>query len=302
MFRDCLVHCILRIVVNHGGEGFKKFQEALHRSFPTTPRKIDVHKTDLHPLPTWKIDKSTIVGNAEVDEAIVNKLQLKNQATTWMRYVRIIAGDQLSIARLRTLANLRSGNEGGYRSFAWGAWMPGLFHGKIADMHGFFVTHWGKPNAGTRSPGSLSFHNTLLRHLPITLTSLPTFRTCRDLVFVSLYARILHCLLHVSGYKTLEDYCENVHDWQTLKEHGSRILNEFASADRAAALREEREAGKGGDMVFEGAMLFLRDALTVSREYTNAVKAGDSGRILLVLKAWALIQGNGRTKYAYEML
>ena len=35
----------------------------------------------------------------------------------------------------------------------------------------------------------------------------------------------------------------------------------------------------------------------------DAVKAGDSGRVLLVLKIWALsFRGNGRTKYGYEML
>ncbi|KAH6894809.1 hypothetical protein BKA70DRAFT_1532521 [Coprinopsis sp. MPI-PUGE-AT-0042] len=302
VFKDCLAHCILCTIVNQGGDGFKKFQEPLRKSLPVTPRKIEVHKTELHPLPTWKIDKSTIVGNAEVDEAVVKELHLKNQTTTWMKYVHIITGDQLSIACLRTLANPRSGNEGGYRSFAWGAWMPGLFHGKIADMHGFFVTHWGKPNAGTRSPGSLSFHNTLLRHLPITLTSLPTFRTCRDLVFVSLYAQVLHCLLLVSGHGTLEEYCEQVDDWATLEQHAAEILERFANASCAAALREEREAGKGGDMVFESAILFLRDAL-ISQEYTDAVKAGDSGHVLLVLKAWALsFRGNGRTKYGYEML
>ena len=59
---------------------------------------------------------------------------------------------------------------------------------------------------------------------------------------------------------------------------------------------------KDGDMVFENAVLFLRDAL-ISREFSDAVKAGDSGRVLMVLKAWALgFRGNGRTKYAYEML
>lgn len=55
-------------------------------------------------------------------------------------------------------------------------------------------------------------------------------------------------------------------------------------------------------MVYENAILFLRDAL-ISREYSDAIKAGDSGRVLLVLKIWALsFRGNGRTKYAYEML
>jgi hypothetical protein len=57
-----------------------------------------------------------------------------------------------------------------------------------------------------------------------------------------------------------------------------------------------------GDAVFENASLFLRDAL-MSREMNDAVKAGDSGRVVLVLKTWALsFRGNGRTKYAFEML
>lgn len=56
-------------------------------------------------------------------------------------------------------------------------------------------------------------------------------------------------------------------------------------------------------MVHENALLFMRDAL-ISREFTDAlVKSGDSGRVVLVLKMWALsFHGNGRTKYAHEML
>ncbi|KAJ7714778.1 hypothetical protein B0H14DRAFT_3014885, partial [Mycena olivaceomarginata] len=57
-----------------------------------------------------------------------------------------------------------------------------------------------------------------------------------------------------------------------------------------------------GDKIFENACLFLRDAL-VSRELTDAVKAGDSGRIVLILELLACsYRGNGRTKYAHEML
>ena len=55
-------------------------------------------------------------------------------------------------------------------------------------------------------------------------------------------------------------------------------------------------------MVFENAILFMRDAL-ISREFTDAIKCGDSGHVILVLKIWALsFCGNGHTKYAYEML
>ena len=55
-------------------------------------------------------------------------------------------------------------------------------------------------------------------------------------------------------------------------------------------------------MVFENAILFMHDAL-ISREFTDAIKCGDSGRVILVLKIWSLsFHGNGGTKYAYEML
>lgn len=48
-----------------------------------------------------------------------------------------------------------------------------------------------------------------------------------------------------------------------------------------------------GDMVFENAILFLRDAL-LSREFTDAIKCGDLGRVVLVLKVWALgFRGSG---------
>ncbi|KAJ7869605.1 hypothetical protein B0H14DRAFT_2727177 [Mycena olivaceomarginata] len=55
-------------------------------------------------------------------------------------------------------------------------------------------------------------------------------------------------------------------------------------------------------MVFENAILFLRDAL-LTGEFADAVKRGDSGRIVIILRLWAFAyRGNGRTKYAHEML
>ncbi|KII95550.1 hypothetical protein PLICRDRAFT_25991 [Plicaturopsis crispa FD-325 SS-3] len=298
----CLVHCVLRIIITHGGEKFAKFREALELSAPTTDNKIEVHRTPLHPLPPVEIDESTIVGNSEVIDATFDVLWIK-RLVRWLRYVKFFAGDQLSIARLRALVNIRAGHEGGYEGFGWGVWIPGLFHAKIADMHGFFVTHWGKPNAGTRNPGCLAFHNTVLHRHPILLTSLPPFRTCRDLVFVSLYARVLHLLLLVSQKPTLDDYADTIDSWPILKSHALEIVNRYTDSAAVDEMRWKREtSGAGGDMVYENAVLFLRDAL-LSREFTDAIKCGDSGRVVLILKVWALsFRGSGRTKYAHEML
>ena len=57
-----------------------------------------------------------------------------------------------------------------------------------------------------------------------------------------------------------------------------------------------------GDMVFENATYFLRDALLL-REFTDAIKGGDSGRIILALKMCSLTyRGAGCPKYAFETL
>lgn len=114
-----------------------------------------------------------------------------------------------------------------FLGFGWGIWMPGLFHVKIADMYGLFITHWGKLNAGTRNLGSLGFHNTCLHRSPILLTSLPPFCTCRDLMFVSLYAHVLHCLLLVAGKKTLDEYADSISSWEDLKCDADMILRQY---------------------------------------------------------------------------
>lgn len=312
MLHTNLTHCVLRIIITHGGDGFMKFTKDLELSVPWSADRIELHKTPLHPLPAYDIDESTIIGGAEVVDAVFDVLWIK-KISGWLKIVKFFCGDQLTIARLRSLVNIRAGHEGGYTGFGWGVWMPGLFHAKMADVHGFFVTHFGQASAGPRNPGCLAFHNTVIQRKVIIPTSLPPFRTCRDLIFVSLYARVLHCLLLVSKSGSLEECSEDL-TWEQLVRYANQILDEFANADTVADLRWRREHASGvplpdgqppcrdGDMVFENAILFLRDAL-LSREFTDAVKGGDSGRVILVLKTWALsFRGSGRSKYAHEML
>ncbi|KAF7358319.1 hypothetical protein MVEN_00881400 [Mycena venus] len=321
-----MVHTILRIIVRHGGEGLKKWQKGLDAMQPRSSETISVHKSAIHPLPSMEIDENSITGNIDVIGAINQSLGLNVDDPEYVKYVKIIAGDQLTITRQRSILSGRLGHESGPHAWRHIVLMPGLFHAKIADCHGLLETHFGKPNAGTRSPGSLGFHNTVLDRLPITLTSLPPFRTCRDLIMVSLYARVLQCLLLVSGKDSLDDYASSVNSWTTIVGHARAIFQTYANADRVQELREEhiqdehkrdadaKAANKGkkpdgalphikkGDMVFENAILFLRDAL-LTREFTDTVKAGDSGRVVNVLRLWVFsYRGSGRTKYAHEML
>lgn len=356
-----MTHTILRVIVNHGGPGFKHWQTDLEKCQPETVDKIKVHKTDVHPLTTFEVDKASIVGNVEVNDCIDDELELDQNEPNYNKLVRLNAGDQLTLARQRAILTICGGHEDPARAYKGRAFMPGLFHGKMTDIHGLLDTHFGKPNAGNRSPGSLSYHNKCLDCLPIVLSSLPPFSTARDLVMVSLYSRVLHCLLLVSRKDSLDDYNKTVTSWKTIETHTCQIFDRYANADHVQEMRErrvpeelKREAAqkasqklvqkavkdaakeaqkqsgaamtqsedkppvsststsvpkppalphvKMGGMVFENTLLLLRDQL-VSREFADAVKCGDSGCIVIVLKIWACsFRGHGHMKYAYKML
>jgi len=137
-----------------------------------------------------------------------------------------------------------------------------------------------------------------------------------------LYARVLHCLELVSSCESLADYAESV-TYEELQDHAAQIVDRFANPTVVSKLRNARlqeslkyqhtagqDTGEGtsstllaeGDMVFENAVLFMRDALVLC-EFMDAIKDGDSGRIIIILKTLALsYRGSGRTKYAHELL
>ncbi|KAK0239007.1 hypothetical protein EDD85DRAFT_921054 [Armillaria nabsnona] len=132
------------------------------------------------------------------------------------------------------------------------------------------------PNAGVRNPGSLSFHNPVLNRLPITATSLPTFR-------------VLHCFLRISGKKTLVEYLNSIKTWDELVVHATQIQDMFTDTDMVKELCDERQSnmgGKTGDMVYENAVLYMRDALITQED--------------IVLQNW-LVNTTGRSNAFVEV-
>ncbi|KAL1948712.1 hypothetical protein VTO73DRAFT_10518 [Trametes versicolor] len=233
-----LEHTVLRIVVGYGGERFARFRNEVDASLPTTEDKIPVHKTAIYPLPAMNIDESTTTGNADVLNKVFENLTLDINSPDFTRYMKVVSGDQLSIARIRSLVNNRAGHESLGGSFLWALCMPGLFHYKMAATHGLLELHFG--SRGQTDPASLTNHNTTLMRKPIVLTSPPPFRTSRDLIFVSLYSRVLHCLLLVSGGSDLDTYASTI-TFSDLRAHAKALVAEYANAQVAQELREKRE-------------------------------------------------------------
>ncbi|KAH9897009.1 hypothetical protein C8Q73DRAFT_642360 [Cubamyces lactineus] len=299
-FEDSLEHAALRDLV-YTSDLFARFRPAVAASLPHTDHQIPLHRTEIHPLPTMNIDESSIVGNAQVIDTMFQELGFDVGTTKFSGIVRPIFGDQLSIARLRTLFANRAGHESIARSYSNLIFGPGFFHHQMALTHGIIETHWGDPHAGTRNPGSLSFLNTVLDRKPIVLTSLPPYRTCRDLIFVSLSACLLHCLERVCGWDSFSDYIAEV-SFNDFCAHVKKIMKTYVNAAECPSSTTKTPQVTEGDIIYENICLFLRDAL-VLREFTDAIKGGYSGRIIRTLKVLALMyRGSGRTKYAHELL
>ena len=328
LFHQSLEHAVLRTIVNSSNL-FARFRSELDGCLPGADDQIPLHRTQTFPLPAMNIDESSTTGNAEVLDTIFSELEYEKRNPNFADIAALIFGDQLSIARLRTIIANRTGHEKLERSYGQVVFGPGFFHHQMAVVHGIMETHFGDPTAGHRNPASLCFLNTVLDRKPIVLSSLPPYRTCRDLIFATLSASALHCLELVSGAKSLEDYAADV-TFDKLREHTAQIIKTYVSPNSVAELRLERqdevterarahaaanqsnpspppfdsfsEPLKHGDMVFENACLFFRDAL-VFREFTDAIKGGYSGHIIRALKMLTLMyRGSGRAKYAHECL
>lgn len=339
LFQQSLEHALLRELVNNH-EAFARFRKDVDACLPGRDDHIPLHKTELYPLPAMQIDESSIVGNAEVLDTVFKELSFDIGTTKFSGIVRPIFGDQLSISRLRTLIANRSGHDTAANSYAHIAFCPGLFHYQMALVHGILLTWIGDPSTGVRDPTTLTFFNGVLDRKPIVPTSLPSYRTMRDLLFHVLAAATTVCLLDVSeaSESDLGEYASKV-TFDELRTDVSKILTQKASPRVVATLRHKRadeqaqhtadstpsasrqpasESGEphakpsdpgadseelaSGDMAFENMTLMLRDLL-VLREFTDAIKGGYSGRIIRVLKVLALMyRGLGRTKYAHELL
>ncbi|KAI5822794.1 hypothetical protein K523DRAFT_406741 [Schizophyllum commune Tattone D] len=296
---EYLVHTVLRLAIRYGGPGLERFRQRVIDSQPASSHVIPVHTSDVHPLPAYPIDESSKQGNAEFISAAMTELKYENRADV----VRLVAGDQLSMARLREVAAARAGHEGGPDALRWPVFVPGFFHYQMAAVNAIIHAHLGSVNHDVSNPASLQAHNTLLRRKPIVATSLPPYHVLKGLAFDSLGARILDCFLRVSGKASLDAFCKDL-TWQELNEYAREVVRQFADARVVHKLRRAREKdGKdSGDMVFENAVLFIRDGLLL-REFNDAIKAGDSGRIILVLKTWAFsFRAQGRSRYATEIL
>ncbi|THG94119.1 hypothetical protein EW026_g7288 [Hermanssonia centrifuga] len=117
-------------------------------------------------------------------------------------------------------------------------------------------------------------------------------------------AEVINTIFKELGYTTANKKSHGkvkiVHGDQLSVSRICSIFERYLSAQVVQDLRLAEDSD--GDTIYENALLFMRNGLHI-REFTDAIKSGDSDRIVLMLKRLALFyRGTGQTKYAHEML
>ncbi|KAF8148869.1 hypothetical protein B0H34DRAFT_679538 [Crassisporium funariophilum] len=89
------------------------WNDELRENVPKSTETIVAHQTSLHPLPSMEIDKNTITGNIEIIEEMNAELKLMTENPDHQKYLKFIAGDQLTIAQQRVITGIRLGHKVG---------------------------------------------------------------------------------------------------------------------------------------------------------------------------------------------
>ncbi|KAF9488430.1 hypothetical protein BDN71DRAFT_1347373, partial [Pleurotus eryngii] len=109
---------------------------------------IELHKLDIYPLRTSGIDESTTAGNSDVLRNITHS-QLGMDNDDFKDLLMPVAGDQLTVDRIRKLKGYTLKDISEYSRHAWALPVIQLWHMKWAFLKAIYKAHWA-PNTGKR--------------------------------------------------------------------------------------------------------------------------------------------------------
>ncbi|EUC55171.1 hypothetical protein RSOL_095430, partial [Rhizoctonia solani AG-3 Rhs1AP] len=274
------LHTVLSIIIDHGGDEYAKFKKYLEAECPESNEKMPIERTAAYPIPAMNVNEGRVDGIIQVDQLIRKELASPPKAAEKAaegveplspapppvsqpspsqsnpsnpRLVRLYAGDQLTLAHLRSAIAWKLGSELTEHSLDDIELVPGLFHVEMTAVSMILEQYWNNTANSSLNPGSLRFHNTILGRKPITITNAPPFRTSLDLISVSLYARVLAGLPISAGFSSWDEFTTDLMStngvslgiyeaaWNRLCGFTKIFLETFVNRREAATLRRARQ-------------------------------------------------------------
>jgi hypothetical protein len=247
------------------------------------------------PLPAMAINQSTVEGNLQVIETVMKRiLDLPEDWFDAQKRI-IIAGDQFTVSRVRTLQGLLIQNSTRFRQLAWAIPVFQLFHLQMVLCSTILRTHYGSVSV----PGSLASIIVLLRRKRLD-PKMPCYYTADEFLrntFEAMVRRLWETELLTEDEATLDQYARN-HRPGSLKDR----ISTAAEAIYGNYFVNSKNLAEKYRTSTVNAALFIRD-MVVYLELCASIKSGDIKRIEEVLRIITLMLQAGSTKnYALELL
>ncbi|KAF9322135.1 hypothetical protein BG006_002474 [Podila minutissima] len=235
------------------------------------------------------IDQSTVEGNRDILNEIMEALELKPEL--WFDDLTriVVAGDQLTLARIRSIAKLRWDEKKAYYRLEWATPVLQLFHLQMVLASAILKTHWGSK----KSPGSLCYFITILEKKRISHDK-PNFHDLDELlrqIFDAMVLLIWEIELKIEI--SAKGSAQSPKSSSDIKDKANDILKQYLATDNLHTIGNQQSIN---------AALFIRDMLLYI-ELGSAIKAGDIGQIEEIIRWLTLIfQAGGHGNYANELL
>ena len=289
-------------------EGFEYLQSEVGQ--PNVIEQIPVVKTDIFPAYAMDVNNSTISGNIQAIERLMQQVGYGGTAdddqdtVDVSEYVVPVHGDLGTGERISSIQDQRAIEKKPWERFQYVKFCPGYFHVKMAAVD----TLWRiviKPALGRKDETCIMKDIGIIRPRETgTITSKCEFRRMHQVVGHIGLARRLDCWRIVMQkkfpeYDTLEDFAKSKPSLDVLKVVASELSREFVANEHLKY--EHFKSADERDQQFENAKLIQR-YLLLYEELSYAMNAGDIGRLEQCLLSWIpLFKATGKHKYAAAM-
>jgi hypothetical protein len=293
-FRDVSRFHLVDVLRRH----YSAYQRACVVTIPAIKR-LKVERTTAYPLPAMAIDQSSIEGNLEIIQTIMKSTLKLNEDAFTDDLTIIMAGDQLTVSRIRSVQYFRKGDITPYHRLRWAVPVMQLFHLQMLLCFTILRTYRGQVS----TPGSLAYFIDMLRRKRLGKDS-TDYHAADELLKHTFDAMIRRVWQVELGTDDFDDYASKKTPDYRLRAvmllKSEKIREKYLT--NSDELKQRFTTDANCNYASVNAALFIRDMIFYL-ELCTAIKFGDVGRIMEALQPINVMFQAGYTKnYAIELM
>ncbi|KAI0368261.1 hypothetical protein BV20DRAFT_1054231 [Pilatotrama ljubarskyi] len=298
-----IVHIVLRTLLDCPEFDLETYSNPTHSAFAPSPPVSCLphgpeHITKQYVLGTVHIDEASYDGTDDLIKEWMRQLKLDRmdeQQRTGLERVLVWIGDQLTVDRLRGLANYRCEDANGYDRLDWLVVVFGWFHALMAFANSLHRQYFGSTSGwGLRQAFAL-LNRKGLQNVKIKGNF---YQHLHEGILHVAEARLRDCWRKVAGVEALSDLRKLPPEH--LQALAERLVHELTSNDAVEGLENAMDGQK--DDVLRQSVMWNRDVLYYILLH-RSMQIGDVGMMEdLLPHLFFRFAGGGNHKYAVEIL